>query len=59
MSFLDKVKEYVKLPAFLQFLGFMGVVATVYFGAHGFYKGLGFVSLGVFLAGKLYGKLYN
>ena len=58
-NFLEKFKEYVKLPAFLQFLGFMGGVATAYFGTRGFYRGLGFVSLGLFLAGKLYDKLYQ
>ena len=59
MAFLAKIEEYVKLPAFLQFLGFMGGVATVFFGTRGFYRGLGFVSLGLFLAGKLYDKIYK
>jgi hypothetical protein len=58
-NFLEKIQEYVKLPAFLQFLGFMGGVATVYFGTRGFHRILGFVSLGLFLAGKLYDRLYQ
>ncbi len=59
MSFLEKIDEYVKLPNFLQFVGVLGMVATVYFGAHSGYRLLGFVSLGVFLAGKLYNKIYR
>ncbi len=52
------IEEYIKLPFFLKFLGIAAVVASGYFGLHGFYKALTFVGLGLFAAGALYKRLY-
>ncbi len=58
MALFSKLSEYVKLPAFLQFVGYMGIAGALLVVNGWFGKTIGFISLGVSLAGFLYAKLY-
>ncbi len=55
MNLLDKIDQYVKLPAWLQFVGYMlafgGLVVK--------HPVITYVGLGVSMAGWLYEKIYQ
>lgn len=57
MSF--NISEYVKLPAFLQFVGLMLAFGGLLALGHWFGKPLAFVGLGINGAGFLYDKIYQ
>lgn len=58
MSFLDKIDQYVKLPAWLQFVGLMLAFGGLIFIDHSFAKLVAYVGLGISAAGFTYDKIY-
>lgn len=53
------IQEYVKLPAFMQFVGMFAAAIVIGTSGHAVSKLFGFVSLGLAFAGFLYEKIYQ
>jgi len=54
LSLLDKIDQYVKLPAWLQFVGYMLIAGGLILK----HPLVSFAGLGISMAGWLYDKIY-